>query len=268
MTSLVLFFLIVAQGMAKFKYGLILKEGWHDEVVTEGVKKDLSPALQMCYNETSKQDEEVIDMRNPLIITIGREYGSGGRQIGELVAKTLGIAYYDKKLITLAAQKSGLSDEFIANNEQRVRSGFMQNLAASAAYSSGFFSSQYLPLSESIFISEAQVIRDIAAKESAVIVGRCADYILAGRDNTINVFIHAPQETRVNRIMALYNLSEAEALKAINTSDKERGNHYFRYTDQKWGKAQNYDISINSALMGVEKTAEMLAELAKIEVRI
>ena len=86
-------------------------------------------------------------MRNPLIITIGREYGSGGRQIGELVAKTLGIAYYDKKLITLAAQKSGLSDEFIANNEQRVRNGFMQNLAASAAYSSGFFSSQYLPLS-------------------------------------------------------------------------------------------------------------------------
>ena len=197
-------------------------------------------------------------MRNPLIITIGREYGSGGRQIGELVAKTLGIAYYDKKLITLAAQKSGLSDEFIANNEQRVRNGFMQNLAASAAYSSGFFSSQYLPLSESIFISEAQVIRDIAAKESAVIVGR---------DNTINVFVYAPRETRVNRIMARRNLSEAEALKAITTSDKERGNHYFRYTDQKWGKAQNYDICINSALMGIEKTAEMLTAMAKIEVR-
>ena len=201
-------------------------------------------------------------MRNPLIITIGREYGSGGREIGELVAK-----YYDKKLITLAAQKSGLSDEFIANNEQRVRSGFMQNLAASAAYSSGFFSSQYLPLSESIFISEAQVIRDIAAKESAVIVGRCADYILAGRDNTINVFVYAPRDVRVNRIMARHNMSEAEALKAINTSDKERGNHYFRYTDQKWGKAQNYDVCINSGLMGIEKTAEMLADMAKIEVR-
>ena len=109
-------------------------------------------------------------MSNSLIITIGREYGSGGRQIGEIVAKTLGINFYDKNLITLAAQKSGLSDEFIANNEQRVRSGWMQNLAASAAYSNGFFSGQYLPLSESIFISEAQVIRDIAAKESAVIV--------------------------------------------------------------------------------------------------
>ena len=134
-------------------------------------------------------------------------------------------------------------------------------------YSSGFFSSQYLPLSESIFISEAQVIRDIAAKESAVIVGRCADYILAGRDNTINVFVYAPREVRVNRIMARHNLSEAEALKAISTSDKERGNHYFRYTDQKWGKAQNYDVCINSGLMGIEKTAEMLADMAKIEVR-
>ena len=206
-------------------------------------------------------------MSNPLIITIGREYGSGGHQIGEIVAKKLGIAFYDKQIISLAAQKSGLSDEFIANNEQRVKSGLMQNLAASAAYSSGFFSSQYLPLSESIFISQAQVIRDIAAKESAVIVGRCADYILEGRENTINVFIHAPMEARVKRIMSLHGIDEAAAMKEINRSDKERGNHYFRYTDMKWGKAQNYDICVNSALMGVEKTAEMLAKLAQIEER-
>ena len=206
-------------------------------------------------------------MKNPLIITIGREYGSGGREIGQAVAKALGIAFYDKELISLAAKKSGLSDEFIANNEQRMRGSFMLNLAAASAYSGGFFSSQNLPLSESIFISQAQVIRDIAAKERAVIVGRCADYVLAGRKNTVNIFIHAPKEDRVRRIMALYELSEADALKAIARSDKERGNHYFRYTDMKWGKAQNYDICINSALMGVEKTVEMLADLAQIEER-
>ena len=206
-------------------------------------------------------------MKNPLIITIGREYGSGGREIGKALAEKLGISFYDKQIISLAAEKSGLSPEFITNNEQRVRSGFMQNLAASAAYQSGFFSSQYLPLSETIFISQAQVVRDIAARERAVIVGRCADYILSGRKNTVNIFIHAPIEDRVRRIMALYQLSEADAMKAIATSDKERGNHYFRYTDLKWGKAQNYDISINSALMGVEKTAEMLVSLAKIEER-
>ncbi len=206
-------------------------------------------------------------MKNPLIITIGREYGSGGREIGQAVAKALGIAFYDKQIISLAAKKSGLSDEFIANNEQRMRGGFMLNLAAASAYSGGFFSSQYLPLSESIFISQAQVIRDIANKESAVIVGRCADYILDGRQNTINVFIHAPQEERVKRIMRLHNVDEATAIKEIQVSDKERGNHYFRYTDRKWGKAQNYDICVNSALMGVEKTVEMLVDLAKIEER-
>ena len=206
-------------------------------------------------------------MKNPLIITIGREYGSGGREIGKALAEKLGISFYDKQIISLAAQKSGLSDEFIANTEQRVRSGLMQNLAASAAYSSGFFSGQYLPLSESIFISQAQVIRDVAARESAVIVGRCADYILAGRENTINVFIHAPMEARVKRIMALYHLDEAAAIKAIATSDKERGNHYFRYTDRKWGKAQNYDLCVNSALMGVERTAELLVSFAGIEAR-
>jgi len=206
-------------------------------------------------------------MKNPLIITIGREYGSGGREIGQAVAKALGIAFYDKQIISLAAKKSGLSDEFIANNEQRMRGGLMHNLAAASAYSGGFFSSQYLPLSESIFISQAQVIRDIAGKESAVIVGRCADYILDGRQNTINVFIHAPQEKRVERIMKLHGVDEAAAIKEIQVSDKERGNHYFRYTDRKWGKAQNYDICINSALMGIDKTVEMLVDLAKIEER-
>ena len=206
-------------------------------------------------------------MHHPLIITIGREYGSGGRQIGQAVAEKLGIAFYDKKLITLAAEKSGLSDEFIASNEQRMNNGLLHSYAASAAYSGGFFSTHHLPLSESIFISQAQVIRDVAAKESAVIVGRCADYILAGRKNTINVFIHAPVQARVQRIMELYQMDEAAALKAISTSDKQRGNHYFRYTDQKWGKAQNYDVCINSALMGVEKTAEMLVEMARIEER-
>ena len=207
-------------------------------------------------------------MKTPLIITIGREYGSGGRQIGQALAGRLGISFYDKELITLAAKKSGLSDEFIEHNEQRVKGGLMHSFATSSAYHNGFFSGQYLPLSESIFISQAQVVRDIAARERAVIVGRCADYILSGRKNTVNIFIHAPIEDRVRRIMALYQLSEADAMKAIATSDKERGNHYFRYTDRKWGKAQNYDLSINSSLLGIEGTVEMLADVAGIEDRV
>lgn len=206
-------------------------------------------------------------MKHPLIITIGREYGSGGHQIGEALAEKLGIAFYDKRIISLAAEKSGLSAEFITRNEQRAKSGLAHSFAASAGYSHGFFSTQYLPLPETIFVAQAQVIRDIAEKESAVIVGRCADYILAGRENTINIFIHAPMEARVKRIMSLHHNSEAEAMKEIATSDKERGNHYFRYTDLKWGKAQNYDLCLNSALLGIDRTVEMLVSLAKIEER-
>ena len=206
-------------------------------------------------------------MSNPLIITIGREYGSGGREIGERVAGRLGIAYYDKELISLAAEKSGLSHEFIERNEQRSEGAFFSGLAASAGYAGGFFSHQTMPLSESIFIAQAQVIRDIAERESAVIVGRCADYILAGRDNVVNLFIFAPMETRVRRIMKLYSLDEAAAMKKLATSDRERGNHYFRYTDQKWGKAQNYDLCINSALMGIDKTVDMIVDLAGIQMR-
>ena len=206
-------------------------------------------------------------MKNPLIITIGREYGSGGREIGKALAERLGISFYDKKIITLAAEKSGLAEEFIAGNEQRVRGGLMHSFTAPASYHSGFFANHYLPLSENIFIAQAQVIRDIAAKESAVIVGRCADYILDGRQNTINVFIHAPQEERVKRIMRLHNVDEATAIKEITRSDKERGNHYFRYTDMKWGKAQNYDLCVNSSLLGIEGTVEMIADVAGIEER-
>jgi len=206
-------------------------------------------------------------MKNPLIITIGREYGSGGREIGKALAEKLGISFYDKKIISLAAEKSGLSPEFITSNEQRTSGGIMNTMSVSPHYNGGFFSPHHLPLSETIFISQAQVIRDIAAKESAVIVGRCADYILAGRKNTVNIFIHAPKEDRVRRIMALYALSEADALKAIAKSDKERGNHYFRYTDMKWGKAQNYDLCVNSSLLGIEGTVEMIADVAGIEER-
>ena len=206
-------------------------------------------------------------MSNPLIITIGREFGSGGHEIGKRVAERLGIAFYDKELINLAAEKSGLSGEFIERHEQRSQGSFLAGLAASATYNGGYFSPQNMSLSENIFIAQAQVIRDIAEKERAVIVGRCADYILSERENTINIFIFAPMEKRIERVMKVYSLDEAAAMKKLATSDKERGNHYFRYTDRKWGKAQNYDLCINAALLGIDKTADMIVDLAGIAAR-
>ena len=200
---------------------------------------------------------------NHLIICISRQFGTGGHTIGFELAQRLGIAYYDKKLITLAAQKSGLSDEFIANNEQRVRSGFMQNLAASAAYSSGFFSSQYLPLSESIFISEAQVIRDIAAKESAVIVGRCADYILRDRKDCLHVFICSDMASRARRIVERYGQTQKAPEKRLAEKDQKRKVYYKNYTGRVWGQAQNYDICLNSGALGVDTCTDMIVQLCK-----
>ena len=123
-------------------------------------------------------------------------------------------------------------------------------------------------MTDSIYNSLADVMEHLADTRPCIIVGRSADYVLRNhRTPRVNVFVHAPIEERVKRIMALHGIDEAAALKEINTSDKERGNHYFRYTDMKWGKAQNYDVCINSALMGIDKTVEMLADLAVIEER-
>ena len=198
------------------------------------------------------------------IITISREFGSGGRSIGKQVAEKLGYAFYDRELVDEVAKRSGFAPEYIEEHGEyaNARNSLLFYLATAERYSH-----DNLSMHDQLYITQSKIIEELAEKGKCVIVGRCADYILAGRDNTINVFVYAPRETRVNRIMARRNLSEAEALKAITTSDKERGNHYFRYTDQKWGKAQNYDICINSALMGIEKTAEMLTAMAKIEVR-
>ena len=197
-------------------------------------------------------------MSNIPVITISREYGSGGRAIGERLAKELGIPFYNKELILMAAKESGLSEEYIKKTEQIKSTSFLYGL---------YMGAQQLPMNDQIFLVQSKIIRQIAEEGPCVIVGRCADYVLRERKDLLNVFIHAPMEARVKRIMALHNIDEAAAMKEISRSDKERGNHYFRYTDMKWGKAQNYDICVNSALMGVEKTAEMLAKLAQIEER-
>ena len=190
--------------------------------------------------------------------------GSGGRELGRRLAEELGIAYYDREIIAEIAKRTELSEQYV---QQIVEHRPLNLMPITIGHSICPVPHPLMEQNQEIYRQQAQILTEMSQKSDCVLVGRCADYILAGRDNTINVFVYAPREVRVNRIMARHNLSEAEALKAISTSDKERGNHYFRYTDQKWGKAQNYDVCINSGLMGIEKTAEMLADMAKIEVR-
>lgn len=200
------------------------------------------------------------------IITIGRELGSGGRTIGKMVANQIGIPYYDRELIDEAAGESGLSPQFVESNEQKITNSFLYNLAMGTSYGYGILqnaSRQTLPLAEQVYIAQKEVITNFANQGSCVIVGRCADQILAGRADVIRVFIYADMEKRVEHGIQEYGMSKATALKEINQSDKERSRHYNAFTDKVWGERHNYDLMLNSSILGYENCANMICSLVK-----
>ena len=208
------------------------------------------------------------------IITISREYGSGGRLIGKLVAESLGYDFYDKEIIDRAAQESGLSPDFIKKTEQNLSSGFLYNLLLGSSYSgtangaSSINGTQMLPLADQVFNAERKVILDLAKKGNCVIVGRCADYILNTSDeidskSLLNVFIYGNLEEKLKRIEDLYKEPEQAAKKTIQQIDKRRANHYNTFTEATWGDRKNYDIMINSSTAGIEETARLISEIAK-----
>ena len=208
------------------------------------------------------------------IITISREYGSGGRLIGKLVAESLGYDFYDKEIIDMAAQESGLSPDFIKKTEQNLSSGFLYNLLLGSSYSgtangaSSINGTQMLPLADQVFNAERKVILDLAKKGNCVIVGRCADYILNTSDEVdskslLNVFIYVNLEEKLKRIEDLYKEPEQAAKKTIQQIDKRRANHYNTFTEATWGDRKNYDIMINSSTAGIEETARLISEIAK-----
>lgn len=187
------------------------------------------------------------------IITIEREYGSGGRGIGKKVAEKLGIKYYDGELLSLVAKESGYTEEFIKQNDQKRTQSLLYHL---------YIGSQILPASDMIFIAQSRVIKDLYNKESCVIVGRCADYVLRGYDNVINVFIHAPLESRVERVKNGYN-EKAENYKAyVQKKDKSRIAYFNYFADDSWGRADAYDITVNSDV-GIDKTVDIIVDYIK-----
>ncbi len=191
------------------------------------------------------------------IITISREFGSGGRFIGEEVAKKLGIAYYDKDIIGQIAEQSGLSPEYIQENaELSPKKGLF-------AYA---FSGRDLTgksVGDMVYEAQRKVIMEIAKKESCVIIGRNADFILRDRDDVLNVFIHGNMPEKVQRICKLYHVTEADAVKMINDTDKRRRTNYNFYTEQKWGMADNYTLSLNSSVLGYDMCRKIIMECAK-----
>ena len=188
------------------------------------------------------------------IITISREFGSGGRFIGEEVAKKLGIAYYDKNIINEIAEKSGLSPEYIQENaELSSKKGLFAYVFAGRDVTGK-------SVEDLVYEAQRKVILELAEKESCVIIGRNADYILKDRDDVLNVFIHGDIPEKIQRITRLYNVEEQKAVKMMVDIDKRRMANYNFYTNQKWGKADNYTLCLNSSQLGYDRCEKIIME--------
>lgn len=196
------------------------------------------------------------------VITISRQFGSGGRLIGKLLADKLGIPFYDKEIIIKAAEKSGLATGFIEENEQK-RKSFYAYPVPPARW--GVNPSSFDSFEAKIYAAEAEAIENCAKSGSCVIVGRCADYVLKGKANCINIFVYADEEDRIKRVMEVYGDAPTakKAQKLIREKDRQRARHYRYYTDNEWGKSTEYDVCVNSATIGIDNCVEMLASMYK-----
>ncbi len=201
-------------------------------------------------------------MDKRIVITISREYGSGGKIIGKLVADKLGIEFYDRKIIEMAAEKSGLSMDFVEKTEQKMKSKFLHSIAMGSYYMNGRSAPNELALPDRVFVETCNIIRGLAEK-SCVIVGRCADYVLQGRDDVINIFIYSDLESKKQRAIQQYNIAPDKVEDEVKKHDKYRANHYNYYTDRVWGKKANYHLCLNSGFLGAERTADIIVEAAK-----
>ena len=211
------------------------------------------------------------------IITISREYGSAGQVIGQMVAKEMGYDFYDKEIIDMSAQESGLSPDFIAKNEQNLSSAWLYNLLVGTSYA-GFSTSgpgqpitnhtPIMPLADQLFNAQRKTILSLAKKSPCVIVGRCADYILSSSEEIdqkelVNIFIYAAMEDKVRRAIEQYHVPEKDAKKFIQQANKRRANHYNTFTENIWGDRKNYDLLINSTTLGLENTAKLIVQFVQ-----
>ena len=204
-------------------------------------------------------------MSTNITVTIARQFGSGGHEIGEVLAKKLDVPFYDKELIKLAAEKSGMSHEVLANMDEHATSSFLYSLSMGYGLgSTGVAAPMELPLTDKLFLLQTDIIKKVAAAGGAVIVGRCADYILRENTHCINVYIHSGLENRIDRISKLYNITPVKAEELIIKTDKKRAAYYSFYSGSKWGVAEHYDLCMDSSA-GVENCAQLIAELVKMK---
>ena len=193
------------------------------------------------------------------IITIGRQYGSGGRFIAQELARELGIPFYDNDLLAKAAVASGIDEDVVKSYDEKKDGVF-----------AGFIPSLYgydMTMGQKVFLAQFEAIKKIAEQGSAIIVGRCADYVLRDMDNVVNVFITASQEDCVKRAVKYYNLDEKKALEMIKKTNKKRASYYNFYTDKKWAHADNYDLCINSSI-GIKESCDVIKNFVEKKLNI
>ncbi|MCI8354662.1 MAG: cytidylate kinase-like family protein [Lachnospiraceae bacterium] len=195
------------------------------------------------------------------VITIGRQYGSGGREIGKKLAEYFDIAYYDNELLSRAAKESGFCEEMLENHDERPTSSFLYNLVMDT-YSFGYNASHFvdMPISHKVFLAQFDTIKKIASEGPCVIVGRCADYALNDMKNCVHIFIYGDEDTKVKRIMKKYDMDAAKAKDTCIKKDRQRQSYYNYYSSKKWGRADSYDLCINSSVLGVEGTVKLLTQ--------
>lgn len=206
-------------------------------------------------NTVARQENVSAEISSPgYVITIARELGSGGHQIGKMLSEKLGFSFYDRDIIHMTAKKSGLPENYIETHEQKMTNSLLYDIATQG-YA---FEKDELPPLEALFEAEKKVIQEIARTGNCIIVGRCADFVLADRPDCLRVFIHSDLPHRTARIMDDRHLDEKSAKELISKTDRERASHYKRNTGKFWGNVSNYDLTIDSGKLGIEKCVEMI----------
>ncbi len=207
-------------------------------------------------------------MTSNLIITIGRQSGSGGKEIGQKVAEKLGIKCYDKELLALAAKESGLCEELFQSHDEKPTKSFLYSLVMDS-YSFGYTSSGYMdmPINHKIFLAQFEAIKALADREPCVIVGRCADYALEDYPNRVSIFVTGDDKAKIKRLAERNNVSEAKAKEIMMKTDKERSSYYNYYSSKKWGDVRSYDLCVNSSVLGIEGTVDLIIYFANAKLK-
>lgn len=207
-------------------------------------------------------------MATNTIITIGRQFGSAGREIGYKVADELGIKLYDKEMLDRAAKESGICQELFETHDEKPTNSFLYSLVMDT-YSLGYSSGSYtdMPINHKVFLAQFDAIKKIADEGPCILVGRCADYALENYDNLLSLFIHADMDARIRRIARRFDLTDAKAKDMIIKTDKKRASYYNYYSNKKWGAADSYHMCLNSSKLGIDGTAEAIIKLVELKER-